>query len=118
MYSEMQDQLRLSLTQFFGAILSNSNFKNPNLKKQNLVALVIEELLKVCINEDSSIDIIAAKPILKASSFLLESRCSEIQESMNKKDIDEELIEDATADLKWIVQDLNKYIASLEDINK
>ena len=118
MYSEMQEQLRLSLTQFFGAILVNSQFKDSTMKKQSLVALVMEELLKVCKTQDDITDMIVAKPILRAGQFLLERRNCEIQEELKKNNIDEELIEDATEDLQWMIADLEKYIASLEDINK
>ena len=116
MYSETQQQLRLSLTQFFGAILSNSNFKNPSMKKQNLIALVMEELLKACENEDGTVDMIAAKPILRGSHFLLQKRMNNIETKMNENGLDNELIKNATEDIKCIITDLDKYIASLEDI--
>lgn len=114
MYSEMQEQLRLSLAQFFGAILVNSKFKDPERKRQSLVALVIEELLKVCKTEDGQIDMITAKPIIKATHYLLENRIGDITKEMESNGIASEVIDDALEDLHWITGDLRKYLDTIE----
>lgn len=115
MYTSEQEQLRIGLNQFFGSILTSSNLKEPAMKKQSLVALVVEELTKFCKTEDNQIDIIAAKPILRATHYLLENRCNDIITSMEEAGIKDCDIEDATDDLHWIVADLNKYIDSITE---
>lgn len=117
MYTAEQEQLRSSLNQFFGTILVNSNLKDKEYKKQSLVALVIEELLKVCKDDKEQVDIIAAKPIIKATHYLLEKRKTDIVDNLRSTSLDEEDIDNATEDLEWIVNDLKKYIDSLNDIN-
>lgn len=110
MYTEMQEQLRMSLAHFFGSILVNSNFKDPNLKRQSLVALVIEELLKICKTEDGQIDIVASKPIIRGANYLLENRMNNIVDQLRSTSLNEEEIEEATKDLYDIVSSLNKYL--------
>lgn len=113
MYTGEQEQLRMSLNQFFGAILTNSKFEDPSLAKQSLIALVIEELLKFCKNEDETIDMIAAKPILRGTHYALEQRKFNIEEKLTEEGFSEDAIQDAIEDIHWIVSDLNKYISSL-----
>lgn len=114
MYTKEQEQLRISLNQFFGAILVNSNYSDPNLAKQSLIALTIEELLKFCKNEDQTIDIVAAKPILRGAHYIIEQRECNIVDKLRSTSLSEEEIEEATADLEWIKNDLEKYISSLK----
>lgn len=78
MYTETQDALRNSLWNFFGSIL-NASILEENRTKENVTALVSEELCKFCKNEDgTSIDMVAAKPILKAAIWILDAKIVEL----------------------------------------
>lgn len=78
MYTETQDALRNSLWNFFGSIL-NASILEESRTKENVAALVSEELCKFCKNEDeTSIDMVAAKPILKAAIWILDAKIVEL----------------------------------------
>lgn len=78
MYTETQDALRNSLWNFFGSIL-NASILEESRTKENVTALVSEELCKFCKNEDeTSIDMVAAKPILKAAIWILDAKIVEL----------------------------------------
>lgn len=78
MYTETQDALRNSLWNFFGSIL-NASILEESRTKENVAALVSEELCKFCKNEDeTSIDMVAAKPILKAAIWILDAKIIEL----------------------------------------
>lgn len=82
MYTETQDALRNSLWNFFGSILNASILEESRIK-ENVTALVSEELCKFCKNEDeTSIDMVAAKPILKAASWVLDAKLKELYKTL------------------------------------
>lgn len=82
MYTETQDALRNSLWNFFGSIL-NASILEESRTKENVTALVSEELCKFCKNEDeTSIDMVAAKPILKAASWILNAKLKELYKTL------------------------------------
>lgn len=82
MYTETQDALRNSLWNFFGSIL-NASILEENRTKENVTALVSEELCKFCKNEDgTSIDMVAAKPILKATIWILDAKIVELNKTL------------------------------------
>lgn len=113
MYTQEQEQLRLSLVQFLGAILSNSNFAEPEMRRQSLTALVTEELVKVC-KSGENVDMVAAKPILRATQHIIHTREQEIRSELEKSNIDNEQIEDAVEDMTWLRTDLEKYIDAIK----
>lgn len=115
MYTQEQEQIRMGLHQFFGSILVNSNLEDSSMRKQSLIALVLEELVKICKKDDNEIDIVAAKPILRATHYILEGRMNNIKSFMSKEGFEDCDIEDATEDLNWIVADLNKYLDSITE---
>lgn len=114
MYSKEQEQLRMSLHQYFGSILKASNFTEPEKRKESLIALVAEELCKFCKDEKDNIDIKSAKPILKATNYLLTQRGSEMYKYMEEEtSLNDEEIEDSLADINWLIQNLDKYIKTI-----
>lgn len=114
MYTQEQEQLRMGLVQFLGSILSSSNFAEPEMRRQSVVALVTEELVKICKNQDNNIDMVAAKPILKATQHILSTRESEIRQDLADISMDDDFIEEAVSDISWIKEDLEKYINTIE----
>ena len=78
MYTETQEALRNSLWNFMGSILTAS-IHEQNKAKESVTALMSEELCKFVKNEDeTSIDMVAAKPILKAAIWILDAKIVEL----------------------------------------
>jgi hypothetical protein len=82
-YSDNQQAIRVALWNFMGALLNSSRYEGEE-GKQTVVALVSEELAKLCKNDDGSINMVVAKPILKNAEWVLESRSQEITKTMGE----------------------------------
>lgn len=84
MYTDTQEALRNSLWNFMGSILTAS-IHEENKAKESVTALMSEELCKFIKNEDeTSIDMVAAKPILKAAIWILDSKVVELQNTLKE----------------------------------
>lgn len=84
MYTETQEALRNSLWNFMGSMLTASMYDDKK-NKESVTALISEELCKFCKNEDeTTIDMDAAKPILKAAVWLLNAKETELYNLMEK----------------------------------
>ena len=84
MYTETQEALRNSLWNFMGSMLTASMYDDKK-NKESVTALISEELCKFCKNEDeTTIDMDAAKPILKAAVWLLDAKETELYNLMEK----------------------------------
>lgn len=84
-----------------GTILDASSYNNDN-KKQAVIALMSEEMCKFCKNEDEkTIDINTAKPMLKASKWILEAKLIEAKAASDTKNIKE---------LTTLIASFDKYI--------
>lgn len=69
-YTNEQEAIRQSFANYLGALTSASIFEGQ-MQKENVIALLSEELTKYVCNEDNTIDIKSAKPILKSSLWIL-----------------------------------------------
>lgn len=115
MYTETQEALRNSLWNFMGSIMTASILEDKR-KKENVTALVSEELCKFCKTEDeTSVDIQAAKPILKAAIWVLEARKLEMEKSRDHLSVDAVMtpMDFAIKDLSDLASALNSYIEKL-----
>lgn len=84
MYTDTQEALRNSLWNFMGSILTAS-IHEENKAKESVTALMSEEMCKFIKNEDdTSIDMVAAKPIFKATAWILEARIKELYTLLEK----------------------------------
>ena len=89
MYTDTQQAIRNTLWNFMGSIMDASGYDNEN-KKQTVTALMSEELCRFCKNDDEkTIDINTAKPILKAAKWVLESKLMEAKFSNDTNSIKE-----------------------------
>ena len=89
MYTDTQQAIRNTLWNFMGSIMDASGYDNEN-KKQTVTALMSEELCRFCKNDDEkTIDINTAKPILKAAKWVLESKLMEAKFSSDTNSIKE-----------------------------
>lgn len=115
MYTETQEALRNSLWNFMGSILSASILEDKR-KKENVTALMCEELCKFCkTEEETSVDIQAAKPILKAAVWVLEARKLEMKKSRDNLDVDALItpMDKTIEELSSLINTLNNYIEKL-----
>lgn len=84
MYTDTQQALRNSLWNFMGSMLTHSAFENDKAK-ESVTALVSEELCKFCKNEDdTTVNMGAAKPILKSTVWILQARIQEMKTERDK----------------------------------
>lgn len=115
MYTETQEALRNSLWNFMGSIYTASIYEDKK-KKENVTALMCEEMCKFCKKEeDETVDMQACKPILKAAIWVLEARRLEMQKKKDSLDIDALItpMDRAIEDLSNLIDTLNTYIEKL-----
>lgn len=77
MYTEQQESLRSALWNFMGAILNSSTYEGDK-GKQTVVALISEEIAKLCQDEEGKISMEIAKPILRNAEWILRNRSNDI----------------------------------------
>lgn len=102
MYTDTQQAIRNSLWNFMGSLLTASMYEDKR-NKESVTAVFSEELCKFCKDENDKIDILAAKPILKSSIWILQNRKAEI-ESLPVK----------TEAINKTIEELDNLIASLD----
>ena len=82
MYTDTQQALRNSLWNFMGSILTASALEEAQAK-ESVMALMSEEMCKFVKDEnETSIDMVAAKPILKAASWVLGAKLTELYKTL------------------------------------
>lgn len=106
MYTETQQSIRNSLWNFMGSILNASMFEENSKKKENVTALISEELCKFSKTEDEKIDMQAAKPILKSAIWVLEARRLELSSIPLKTDA----INKTVDELDTLIASLKAYV--------
>lgn len=114
MYTETQEALRNSLWNFMGSMLTAS-IHEENRAKESVTALMSEELCKFIKNEDeTSVDMIAAKPILKAAAWILESRITELNNTLiNAPEVAHQAINNNIENIKALQTNLNDFITKI-----
>lgn len=106
MYTETQQAIRNSLWNFMGSLMDASMFEDNAKKKENVSALISEELCKFTQIEDNKIDIQVAKPILKSAIWILEARRLEF----NNLPIKTPAIDNAIKELDSLITSLTAYV--------
>ena len=112
MYTETQEALRNSLWNFMGSILTASVLEEKR-RKENVTALMCEELCKFCKKEDeTSIDLQAAKPILKAAVWVFEGRKLEMQKAIEETNVStmKTTLNKSIEEMDSLINTLNNYI--------
>ena len=114
MYTETQEALRNSLWNFMGSILTAS-IHEEDKAKESVTALMSEELCKFIKNEDEvSVDMTAAKPILKAASWILEAKITELNNTLDTApDVAKPTIYNNIENIKSLTIELNKFISKI-----
>lgn len=105
-YTNEQETLRAAITNFIGIAASSSMYEGKDAVR-NVIALFLEELVKY-VQTEEGININAAKPILRATIYILTERKHEASEAMKKMG----LIPNTT-ELDNLINSLNDYISKL-----
>lgn len=74
MYSNDQTQIRAGLVNYIGALLSSSKFENEKATRHSVVALLLEEAMKLCKDNDGYFDMYVSKPALRLTSSIAKQR--------------------------------------------
>lgn len=111
MYTETQQALRNSLWNFMGSILTASALEEAQAK-ESVTALMSEEMCKFVKNEDdTSIDMVAAKPILKAASWILEAKIKDLNSTIKTApEIAHQAIYNNIENIRSLQLELNEFI--------
>lgn len=104
MYTDTQQAIRNSLWNFMGSIMDAAY--NEERKKENVTALVSEELCKFCKTEDDKVDMKASKPILKSAQWILKARLFELK----KLPVASEAIDETIKELDNLITLLDGYV--------
>lgn len=84
MYSNDQNEIRCGLVNYIGAILNSSPYDNPKAIKHNTVAVLLEEAMKLCKDQDGIFDMYTCKPFLRATLNIIKQRYNELTSLPNK----------------------------------
>ena len=74
MYSNDQQQIRAGLVNYIGAMLTASKFENDKAKKHSVVAILLEEAMHICKDENGEFDMFACKPIFRLVEGIAKQR--------------------------------------------
>lgn len=77
MYSNDQIQIRAGMVNYIGALLEASSYEGKEAK-QNVVAVMIEESMKLAQDENKVLDLYVLKPMIKGMVFTLQQRIQEL----------------------------------------
>ena len=97
MYSQDIDQIKGGLTNYVMA--AYHSLGETREAKQRVVAILLEESLKMAQDEDGELDIYVLKPLMRAAAFTFEQRAA-VFTTLNQ--------EKAAADYKLLAQRLRK----------
>lgn len=106
MYTDTQQSIRNAMWNFMGTLLSSSPYDEISKKKENVTALMSEELCKFVKADDKTLDIKAAKPILKSALWILEARKLELK-NIN---VSNSAINSGIKEIDILIATLSKYI--------
>lgn len=80
MYSDDLSQIRGGLVNYIGAMINASPYESDAAKKHSVVAIILEEALKLCQDSNGEYEMFPIKPILRASSNILSSRAKILEQ--------------------------------------
>ena len=111
MYTDTQEALRNSLWNFMGSMLTASIHEEKRAK-ESVTALISEELCKFVKNQDEvSVDMVAAKPILKSAVWILNAKITELNNTLDTApEAAKEVIQINIENINEIISLLNNFI--------
>jgi hypothetical protein len=87
MYSNDQTQIRAGMVNYIGALIKSSSFEG-RAAKQSVVAVLIEEALKLAKSEDQTVDLYVLKPMIRGMVFTLNQRVKELSKLPKNQESD------------------------------
>lgn len=105
MYSNDQNQIKAGLVNYMGAMINASSFKDTKAARHSVVALVLEETLNLCKDEEGLYDLLICKPLLRANINILKQRINCLSELPQ-----DTLIKDKINSYKTIINELEKIL--------
>lgn len=119
-YTNEQEAIRQSFANFLGALLNSSAYEKDEAK-ENVIALLCEELVKY-VQEEDAINLRASKPIFKSALWLFKKRKQELIMYLNDSDLyqntDTTFTSQYTKDIDSLIELLDVYISKIEGGNK
>lgn len=116
-YTSKQEAIRQSFANYLGALISASAFEGE-LQKENVIALLCEELCKyTCDNADNKVDINCANPIFQATLYLLKRYKQDMINDAKEIELN---IEDSQPiiEINEIINMLDQYILNISTKGK
>jgi hypothetical protein len=89
-YSNDQIQIRSGLVNYIGALLKSSPFEG-RAGKQNVSALLVEETLKLALDENNTIDLYTVKPLIRGMVLVCKQRIVELSKIQKNTTVDEQI---------------------------
>lgn len=109
-YSNDLVQIRAGLVNYIGAMLSASKYEDDYVKKHETVAIISEEMSKICKDDSDDYEMYVCKPLLRLVSNIAKNRFRILDELGNTNNI---------ADKKNIYKNIFENIDKIvESINK
>ena len=90
-YSNDQGQIRAGLVNYIGAMLNASKFENEKATKHSVVAILLEEAVKLCRDENGIFDMYISKPALRLTSSIAKQRASLMSDLPKTHDVIEQI---------------------------
>lgn len=109
-YTSEQETLRAAITNFIGVAASSSMYEGKDAVR-NVIALFLEELVQYT-QEDDNINMNSAKPIFRASVYVLEERRRNIRNEYIKT-FNSDPPDNLTSELDNLIESLNEYIKKI-----
>ena len=104
------EMIKQGLVQYIGSMIQSSEYEGK-AARQLVAATLAEEALKLAQDsETNSLDIFVAKPVLRASKFILEERLKSIKKIIYLQGLPADTIKDATGKYENIIKILNDLI--------
>lgn len=104
----MDQQLRGGLVNFIGTLISQSGFTGETAR-HSVVSTLTEESLKLTQNEEGVVNLYCAKPILRATVFILSQRIKMLEPLARDQNVNIKI-----KAYKNIVNELNSLIDSIK----
>lgn len=113
----IRETFRNELTQFMGAFITNCAY-TESAAKENVAAIICEELVKYIQNEKGELDLQASKPVFKSIIWILNKRKQDVLKE--KEELNNELLEavldEVIVKIDTIKEMLEKYTKSINEI--
>lgn len=111
-YTKEQETIRMALTNYVGALYSNSKFTG-DVAKSNVNAIIIEELTRLSRDEEERLSLIALKPIFNACAWILRNKKKEMEDDANT-DFLKEMIKPTIKEMDDLIYRIEAYAEKIK----